>query len=137
MASNPLNNGSTNIGIWTNGASWQKSPYAMVAACSMIKEARLFGSGFNQRALELALLLGIDYNIEFEPIPHLELLKKMQQMHINLYVTFSECADTSFEIANKAKIASDERETIILEYIKYAKGYNQRARQSVINFIED
>lgn len=173
-ASNPLANGKTNIGIWTNGTTWQKSPYAMIAACSMIKNSKLFGSGFNQRSVELALLMGIDYNISYESIPHVELLKKMSQMHVNLYVTFSECApmlpleslamgvpcligsnnhyfqnndylhqklvvqypDKSFEIAKKTMEAIDERELIILEYIKYAVSYNEQAKQSVINFIE-
>lgn len=170
----PQDKGKVNIGIWTNGSTWQKSPYAMIAACSMIKKAKLFGSGFNQRSVELALLLGIDYNINFESIPHQELLKKMSQMHINLYVTFSECApmlpleslsvgvpcligpnnhyfqgndylhnklvvqypDKSFEIYKKAVEAIDERTKIIQEYIKYANVYNEEAKQSVLNFIE-
>lgn len=81
-----------NIGIWTNGTTWQKSPYAMIAAVSMFKDAVLHGSGFNQRSIELCLLMGIDYKVEFQSIPHEKLLNKMANMHLNLYVTFSECA---------------------------------------------
>jgi hypothetical protein len=170
----PIHKDKTGIGIWTNGATWQKSPFAMIAACSMVKQSKLYGSGFNQRAVELALLMGIDYNISFESIPHAELLKKMSQMHVNLYVTFSECApmlpleslsvgvpcligsnnhyfqendylhnklvvqypDRSQEIARKTMEAIEVRDKIVYEYIKYAKVYNEKAKQSVVNFLE-
>jgi len=90
----PLNKEKIGIGIWTNGFTWtwQKSPYSMIAACSMIKNSKLYGSSFNQRAIELCLLLGINYSINFEPVSHKDLLERLSQMHINLYVTLSECA---------------------------------------------
>ena len=167
-------NNKISIGIWSNGDSWKKAPYCMIAATSMIKNAKLYGSGFNQRAIDLCLLLGIDYNISFDPLPHKELLSKMAQMHVNLYVTLSECApmlpleslslgvpcitgpnhhyfedneylrtrliaefpDKSWVIAKKLEVAIAERSKIISEYISYAKRYNEEAKNSVRQFIE-
>lgn len=87
-----INSDKISIGIWTNGSTWQKAPYSMIAACSMINNSIVYGSGFSQRAVELCLLLNIDYNVHFESIPHKQVLSEMQNMHLNLYVTFSECA---------------------------------------------
>lgn len=80
------------IGVWSNGYAWMKPPFCMIAAASMLKNSRIYGSGFNQRAVDLCLLLDVDYDISFSPLPHKELLVKMGQMHVNLYVTLSECA---------------------------------------------
>jgi hypothetical protein len=53
-------------------------------------------------------------------------------LHNKLVVQYP---DRSHEIARKTIEALEDRDKIIHEYIKYAKIYNEEAKQSVINFI--
>lgn len=82
----------TKIGLYSAGTNWRKNMYSQIAASSLIPgavldivplsfEAKKFAGNCN---LEVT---GIEHGLKRE-----ELLKRMAQNDINLYVTFSECA---------------------------------------------
>ncbi len=80
------------IGIWAIEAIWRKAPYAMLAAAHMLPNARVYATGSNERARELARLLKLDVNFFPAPIPQEQMDTWLGKMDLNLYVTMSECA---------------------------------------------
>jgi hypothetical protein len=172
-ASIPLDGG-PHLGLWAIESIWRKSPYGMLAAAHMIAGARVHGSGKDRRALEFARLFKLNTNMYSAPIPHEQMPQKLAQMHLNLYVTLSECApmlpleslavgapcligptshyfedhaylhsrlvvpypDRALVIAEYIERALAERDQIIAAYKEYVPGYNDRALQSVREFLE-
>jgi hypothetical protein len=89
--STPLDGG-PHIGLWAIESIWRKSPYAMLAACRMIDGAIVHGTGKERRALEFAELMRLSGDLRAAPIPQAEMPAALAGMHLNLYVTLSECA---------------------------------------------
>lgn len=166
--------GGPHIGLWSSGENPLKAPYIMIAACKLIPEAVLHGTGFRTRAGEVIDFLKLSVaEIHQAQLPMAELLKAIRQTHLTLYVTFSECCpmlpleslsvgvpcligptshlfedheylhgrlvvpypDRADVIAQFMRRALEERDKIVQEYIRYAPGYNKRARQSVSEFL--
>jgi hypothetical protein len=90
-ASVPLKNGPS-FGIWAVQPIWRKFPYAMLAAARMIPNAKVIISGSDDRARELSKLLGLNTYFHSKAVPQSQILGKLAQMDLNLYVTLSECA---------------------------------------------
>jgi len=90
-ASIPLPGG-PNFGIWLIQDDWKKLPYSMLAASSLINGATVYLSGANTRVEEFAQLMGLRVVSTSKSIQRQALLKWMSQMHLNLYVTLTECA---------------------------------------------
>lgn len=89
----PLRPGGPHFGIWAvNSAVWRKLPFAMLGAAREIPGARVYMSGGNQRVVEFTQTLGITADIRNRPVPPAEMPEQMRAMHLNLYVTLSECA---------------------------------------------
>lgn len=84
--------GGPHIGIWALAPIWRKTPYAMIAAVAEIENTTLFMVGQDSRAQDLASLLGVDVICQSVPIPHENMPQALADMHINLYVTLSECS---------------------------------------------
>jgi hypothetical protein len=83
--------GGPHIGIWALAPIWRKNPYAMIAAVAMISNASLIMVGQEERALEFAKFIGIKNCIQKPPIQYGLMSKYLSKMHLNLYVTLSEC----------------------------------------------
>lgn len=84
--------GGPHVGIWAIEPIWRKLPHAMLAACRMLDNVTVHGSGQNELAAEFAAFLNLSTKISAHPIPQLQMPTKLAQMHLNLYVTLSECA---------------------------------------------
>lgn len=80
------------LGVWTLAPIWRKNPYAMIAACALIPGASLHMVAHDQESIELAKVLGVRQILHPYPIEQDKMADQLSQMHINLYVTLSECA---------------------------------------------
>lgn len=80
------------FGIWAVQPIWRKFPYAMLAAARMIPNAKVIVSGSDDRAREFAKLLRLNTYFYSKSVPQSQILGKLAQMDLNLYVTLSECA---------------------------------------------
>ena len=81
---------------------WRKNLFAQIAAVSLIKNATIDIIPMDYEAAEFASNLGLKVTGVDKALPRKDLLKRMAQNTLNLYVTFSECAPMlpieSFEV---------------------------------------
>jgi hypothetical protein len=91
MAPAPPPKGGPYLGIWAIEPIWRKSPYATLAAVRMIAGACVFGSGCHPRSVEFARLLDLNARLRSAPIPQSQMPEVLARMHLNLYITLSEC----------------------------------------------
>ena len=81
------------IGIYAAKCDdWRKNMFANLAAASLIPNCEVDMVPLNAEARKFADALGIKLVGLDKPIPRNELIKRMSNNTINLYVTFSECA---------------------------------------------
>jgi len=91
-ASNPLPDG-PHLGMWLLwSGNWQKPPFSMMAACNIIPGSILHGSDMDERMASFAKIFQLRTEFVGKPLPRNQLLQHMAMMHLNLYVTFHECA---------------------------------------------
>ena len=91
------------IGIYAaKSDDWRKNLFAQLAAVSLIPNAVVDMVPLSNEAKTFAYDLGLTLEGEDKPLPREELLKRMSNNSLNLYVTFSECAPMmpveSFEV---------------------------------------
>ncbi|MGN1268877.1 MAG: glycosyltransferase family 32 protein [Candidatus Aphodocola sp.] len=91
------------IGIYAAKCDdWRKNLFAQLAAASLIPNAVVDMVPLNPEAKTFADEIGLKLEGLDKPIPRKDLLKRMANNTINLYVTFSECAPMlpveSFEV---------------------------------------
>jgi hypothetical protein len=92
QASTPLQGG-PHLGMWLLwSGNWQKPPFTMMAASAMIPGSILHGSDADEKTSNFVKVFQIRSEFVGKPLPQNELQKHMARMHINLYVTFHECA---------------------------------------------
>lgn len=166
--------GGPHVGMWLSNPTYRKIPHAMLSAVSMVPGARIHAAGLDPRSLEVIDYFNIPKGFTRKgPIPHDELLERMRQTHLSLYVTFSECCpmvpleslalgvpcltgpnshlfeddaylferlvvpfpDRADVIAKMIARSVEERAEIVARYREYAVGYNERAHQSVVDFL--
>jgi glycosyltransferase involved in cell wall biosynthesis len=80
------------LGIWALESIWRKSPYASLAATLLVPDINLFCSGHDTHVQEFIHAFGVKAKIRTTPIPQKEMRTALAQMHLNLYITLSECA---------------------------------------------
>lgn len=80
------------IGMYAAGLDWRKNMYNQLAAASLLKNAVIDVIPLSKEAEIFASKLDVSLQGVNHGIKREELLKRMAQNHINLYVTFSECA---------------------------------------------
>lgn len=91
------------VGIYAaKSDDWRKNLFTQLAAVSLIPNAVVDMVPLNPEAKTFATSIGLKLEGLDKPIPRNELLKRMSNNNINLYVTFSECAPMlpieSFEV---------------------------------------
>jgi len=74
-----------------NLSVWRKLPYASLAATTQIPGAVVHVAGANSQISDFSRELGINAQIRQQPIPQHEMPAFLRSMHLNLYVTLSEC----------------------------------------------
>ena len=90
--SKPLEGG-PHFGIWLLYANnWRKNPFASIAAVSMFPSATLHTSATNDRVQEFIQLMNIKSVSHGGTIEQHLIRQYFARMHLNLYVTLSECA---------------------------------------------
>lgn len=80
------------IGIYASGDRWVKNFYNQLAAASLVKDCIIECIPITSKTYELAELFDVEVRGLTTTVKHDELLNRMAQNDINLYVTFSECA---------------------------------------------
>jgi hypothetical protein len=167
--------GGPHLGVWSIWTdNWRKPPFAMLIAASLIQGAVVHGSHAGPRTNEFMKLFNIEGEFAGKHLPQQEMPEALAKMHLNLYVTLSECApmlpfeslsvgvpclfgpnshlfdddeylqtrlvvphpDSSEVIANYISQALIERNEIVSAYREYMPAYIQRAKKSVIEFLE-
>lgn len=79
------------LGLWMSGTLW-KTPNVMLAAAKMIGGAKLHTAGIDARTKELIEQYQISTGfVSTKPLPFAELMSRMRQTHLTMYVTFTEC----------------------------------------------
>lgn len=88
----PLADG-PHLGVWGVEYNWRKTPYAMLAATRLIPGAKVHSSAVKQRTQEFGQVMGIDWAYARDGlIDEPEMATVLAKMHLNIYVTLSECA---------------------------------------------
>lgn len=90
-ASTPLAGG-PHFGLWAvRLAAWRKLPYAMLVAATAVPGSVLHVGGADERVVEFVREMRIRAHVSQGAVPQHELPGRLREMHLNLYVTFSEC----------------------------------------------
>jgi hypothetical protein len=90
--SQPLDPG-LHVGIWGQPDwSWKKSPYAMVASLCLVRGATAHCYNVSRRVQDFGDLLKIPGEYIAGSMPHARVMETMARMHVNLYVSLTECA---------------------------------------------
>lgn len=95
---------SIKIGLYSSGDRWEKNTYNQLSACAMINNSLIDivpNTSLSKSFCKMMNIKQISENLT-SSLSREELLKRMSQNNINLYVTFSECAPMipleSFEV---------------------------------------
>jgi hypothetical protein len=92
VPSQPFGNGK-HIGIWAEPDwGWKKLPYAMLASLNLVPDSVGHIHNVSPRAQEFGDLLKVNAKYEINPLPHEKAVEKMAKMHLNIYVSLTECA---------------------------------------------
>ena len=167
------NNKNVKIGVYASGDRWVKNFYNQLSAASMIKNHLIDCVPRTTKTIEFASLIGANVIGESKPIPRDELLKRIADNDINIYVTFVECApllplesmelgvpcitannhhywegtelekylvvnapDNIIEIKNKIELVLKNKEEIMKLYVKWKKGYDNKAKKNLEKFVK-
>lgn len=84
--------GGPHLGIWAIAPIWRKNPFAMLAASAVIPGAKVYVRGQDQRAQDFSELFGVDLMPGLQAVPMDQMPQALSEMHLNLYVTLSECS---------------------------------------------
>ena len=167
------NNKNVKIGVYASGDRWVKNFYNQLSAASMIKNHLIDCVPRTTKTIEFASLIDANVIGESKPIPRDELLKRIADNDINIYVTFVECApllplesmelgvpcitannhhywegtelekylvvnapDNIIEIKNKIELVLKNKEEIMKLYVKWKKGYDNKAKKNLEKFVK-
>ena len=91
------------VGIYAaKSDDWRKNMFTQIASVALMKNAVIDMVPLNKDALEFASILGVKIEGLDKPISREQLIKRMANNDLNLYITFSECSPMlpleSFEV---------------------------------------
>lgn len=87
----PIATPGTHLGLWMSGTLW-KTPNVMLAAAKLVPNARIHTAGGDHRTRELIEQFRVPTAfVSPQPLAHDELMRRIRQTHLTLYVTFTEC----------------------------------------------
>lgn len=82
----------TRIGLYASGDRWVKNFYNQLSAASLVENAIIDCIPVSFKTYEFASIINANIYGETQSIDRNQLLKRMAQNDINLYVTYTECA---------------------------------------------
>ena len=88
----PYDDNYIRIGVYASGDRWVKNFYNQLSAASMIKNHLIDCIPVSDKTREFAELIHANIVGVSKPIPREEILKRIANNDINVYVTFVECA---------------------------------------------
>jgi len=92
QASTPMEGG-PHIAAWGYPFAWRKYPYAMMASVLMIPQAKLHAVMVDAKVRTFLNLLRVPLSSASSTwMPQDQMSDRLASMHLNLYVTLSECA---------------------------------------------
>lgn len=84
--------GGPHFGMWISNEGWRKLPYAMAAGVARVPGGNLHYNGSRKRLVEFARQIDLKTQAHGDGLFDADELRKwMRLMHLNLYVTLSEC----------------------------------------------
>ncbi len=84
--------GGPHLGIWGVEWNWRKLPYAMLASTLLMPGAKVYSSTIKNKVQEFGEIMGINWEHASEDlISQHEMSTILAKMHLNIYVTLSEC----------------------------------------------
>lgn len=90
--STPMRDG-PHLGVWANEPIWRKLPYTMLAGAALVPGSIVWSTGSDQRARAVSELLGLPHaQLAAGALSRDRMPDALGKMHVNLYVTLSECA---------------------------------------------
>lgn len=100
---NKKKNKKMRIGLYAaKSDDWRKNMFTQIAAVSLLDNVVLDMVPLNEYALKFANILGLEVDGLKNSIPREQLIKRMANNDLNLYITFSECSPMlpleSFEV---------------------------------------
>lgn len=112
------------IGIYASQKdNWLKNLFTQIAAASLIEDATVDIIPLDYETASFASKLGLKVTGIDKPVPREELLKRMANNTMNLYVTFSECAPMlpieSFEVGTICLTGNNHHYFMNTELEKY------------------
>lgn len=129
------------VGIYSSQKdNWLKNLFAQIAAVSLIKDATVDLIPMDNEASSIATNLGLKVTGVDKPIPRDELLERMSNNTLNLYVTFSECAPMlpieSFEVGTICLTGNNHHYFKNTELEKYLVVDNEESPVEIAKKIE-
>jgi ubiquinone/menaquinone biosynthesis C-methylase UbiE/glycosyltransferase involved in cell wall biosynthesis len=86
----PAPAGPVRVGVWSS-PDWRKPGFAMLAAAALLPGVEVAAHGLTAPAKTLGNWLGLDGELQQEPVPPADMPAALASAHANLYVTLSEC----------------------------------------------
>lgn len=86
------NDNKIKIGLYSSGDRWVKNTFNQISAISLVENAVMDAVPLSDTIITMARHFNLDYTGEKQSIPREEMLKRIANNNINVYVTFTECA---------------------------------------------
>lgn len=80
------------IGLYSSGDRWVKNSYNQISAISLVDNAVMDAVPLSDNVANFAKIFNIEYTGERKSIKREEMLKRIANNDVNVYVTFTECA---------------------------------------------
>lgn len=87
-----VDNGKIKIGLYSSGDRWVKNSFNQISAVALIENAVMDAIPINEKTKKMCEIFEIEYTGEEGNLKRDELLRRIANNDINLYVTFTECA---------------------------------------------
>lgn len=91
-SNNDRKNDKIRIGLYSSGDRWVKNTYNQISAISLVENAVMDAIPLTDNIAKMASIFDLQYTGERKNIKREEMLKRLANNDINLYVTFTECA---------------------------------------------
>lgn len=80
------------VGLYSSGDRWVKNTYNQISAISLIDDVVMDAVPLSDNIISFSKLFNIEYTGEKKSVKREDMLKRIANNDINVYVTFTECA---------------------------------------------
>lgn len=89
---NQKSSNKTKIGLYSSGDRWVKNSFNQISAISLVKDCVMDAIPLNDNIATMAKIFNLEYTGERKHITREEMMKRLANNDVNVYVTFTECA---------------------------------------------